>query len=207
MLIWLSTFSLTCSVQSRIFNNPRSLKIYCFKTAGADQPLASGSAPLHPAPLRSAIPVLDDEKRAGHTLDATGETGALNDRNLPQVGTLSDDSEFASAEPGSAATYLPVDSTDVASQPFELAVELGSYRSGVMTRWQVPRSVGNEDVPADHLVDPVGFTAVPVDVPANFVSPPNVEVGVDQACNTVGLKPFLSITRPTLSTLIPDDHL
>ena len=74
----------------------------------ADQPLASGSAPLHPAPLRSAIPVLDDEKRAGHTLDATGETGALNDRNLPQVGTLSDDSEFASAEPGSAATYLPV---------------------------------------------------------------------------------------------------
>ena len=100
---------------------------------GADQPLASGSAPLHPAPLRSAIPVLDDEKRAGHTLDATGETGALNDRNLPQVGTLSDDPGHAPAEPGSAATYLPVDSTDVASQPFELAVELGSYRSGVTT--------------------------------------------------------------------------
>ena len=83
----------------------------------AGQPLASGSAPLQPALLRSTIPVLDDEKRAGHTLDATGDTGGLNDRNSPQVDTLSDDPGHAPAEPGSAATDLPVVSADVALHP------------------------------------------------------------------------------------------
>ena len=100
--------------------------------------LVLGLAPLSPAPLRSSIPVLDNETHAGHALDATGDTRALNDLDSPQVGTLSDDPGQAPTEPGSAATDVPVDSADVAAPPVAVSVDFGLHSSGVMAREQAP---------------------------------------------------------------------